>query len=92
MHSDCSGVGRWTGGSLASCIYTTILSNVLIDQSSKLVPKAAIEAGLSSSAVSSLLAALAQGTQALQAVPGINENIISAASAAYKQSYIVAIR
>jgi hypothetical protein len=58
----------------------------------RLVPPAAISAGLPSSSVSDLLAALPLGPTALEKVPGITNEIIAAAGAAFQQSYVVGLR
>lgn len=58
----------------------------------KLVPPAAIGAGLPESSVQQLLTALPLGSAALQQVPGITTGIIVAAAAAFQQSYVVGLR
>lgn len=87
-----SGVSRFAGGSVAISIYTTILTNVQGTQAAKLVPPAAIGAGLPEDSVAALLAALPLGSAALAEVPGISMEIIAAAGAAFKQSYVVGLR
>ncbi|KAF1990401.1 MFS general substrate transporter [Aulographum hederae CBS 113979] len=82
-----AGVARYGGGSLAQAIYTTILVNTQSSRAAATVPQAAIAAGLSSESASQLLAAFPGGAAALQAIPGINAEILAAASLAYKWSY-----
>lgn len=57
-----------------------------------LVPPAAIGAGLPSSSIGALMAALPLGSAALAEVPGITTEIIVAAADAFKQSYVVGLR
>jgi hypothetical protein len=86
------GVSRFAGGAIAISVYTTILTNVQSTQMIKLVPPAAISAGLPKSSVEQLLAALPLGSAALSKVPGITTDIIVAAAAAFQQSYVVGLR
>ncbi|KAF4983581.1 hypothetical protein FZEAL_1031 [Fusarium zealandicum] len=87
-----AGVSRFAGGAIAISVYTTILTNVQSTQMGKLVHSAAISAGLPSSSVEQLLAALPLGSAALQEVPGITSEIIAAAGKAFQQSYVAGIR
>ncbi|EPE04253.1 trichothecene efflux pump [Ophiostoma piceae UAMH 11346] len=87
-----AGVSRFAGGTVAISVFSTILSNVTTKQILKLVPAAAMGAGLPASSVSALIAALAQGSAALEAVPGISDAVIAAASKAYQQAYVVGLR
>ncbi|KAL2212950.1 MFS general substrate transporter [Sarocladium strictum] len=87
-----AGVARFAGGSVAISVYTTILSNVQSNEAAKLVPRAAIAAGLDSDSVPALLAALPLGSAALAQVPGITNDIAAAAGAAFQQSYVVGLR
>jgi predicted secreted protein len=73
-------------------VYTTILSNVQSSHAAKLVPAAAEAAGLDSSASVALLAALPLGAAAIAKVPGITNDIVAAAGAAFQQSYVVGLR
>ncbi|KAF2646137.1 MFS general substrate transporter [Massarina eburnea CBS 473.64] len=58
----------------------------------RLVPAAAVSAGLPPSSASELLAALPLGAEALARVPGITSSIIAAAGAAFRKSYVVGLR
>ena len=69
---------------ICSAICATILSNSQASSMAKLVPAAAIGAGLPASSVPQLLAGFSLGTDALLAVPGINPIILAAASTAFK--------
>lgn len=73
-------------------VFTTILTNVQGKEAAKLVPVAAEAAGLPSSSVPALLAALPLGAEALAKVPGITTDIMVAAGAAFRQSYVVGLR
>ncbi|KAF9891663.1 hypothetical protein FE257_003675 [Aspergillus nanangensis] len=87
-----AGVARFAGGSIATSIYTTILTNVQGNAAVELVPPAAIAAGLPKSSVEALMAALPVGASALAKVPGITNDVILAASGAFQQSYVVGLR
>ncbi|OQU95233.1 hypothetical protein CLAIMM_01469 [Cladophialophora immunda] len=87
-----SGVARNGGGVIALTVCTTILTNVQAKSMKDLVPPAATAAGLPSTSVEALLSALPLGATALSAVPGISEEILAAALAAFQQSYVVALR
>jgi hypothetical protein len=82
-----AGVARYAGGSLATAIYTSVLTNTQTARAAATVPQAAIEAGLSSSAASQLLAAFPLGASALQAIDGVNDEILAAATTAYRWSF-----
>lgn len=73
-------------------MYTSILTNVQSSQAGKLVPAAAIAAGLPASSTSALLTALPLGSAAIEKVPGITNDIATAAGAAFQQSYVVGLR
>ena len=85
-------MARFAGGAVAISVYTTILTNVQTKSAADLVPKAAIAAGLPSGSVKALLSALPLGSEALSKVPGITKEIITAAGAAFQQSYVVGLR
>jgi predicted secreted protein len=87
-----SGVARFAGGAVAISVYTTILTNVQGTEAARIVPEAAIAAGLPASSVQALLAALPLGSAALSQVPGITAGIMAAAGAAFQQSYVVGLR
>lgn len=85
-------MARYGGGVVSLTVYSTILANVQSKSMKQLVPQAAVAAGLPESSTSDLLGAITLGSEALAKVPGITDNIISAAVAAYQQSYIVGLR
>ncbi|KAH7023911.1 fungal trichothecene efflux pump [Ilyonectria destructans] len=87
-----AGVSRFAGGAIAISVYTTILTNVQSSSMLKLVPAAALKAGLPEDSIEKLLAALPLGSAALQQVPGITTDIMVAAGAAFQQSYVVGLR
>jgi hypothetical protein len=80
------------GGANGRTVYTTILANVQSTSASRLVPAAAIAAGLSPSSAPALLAALPLGATALAKVPGFTPEIGAVAGAAFQQSYVVGLR
>ncbi|KAF2664301.1 MFS general substrate transporter [Microthyrium microscopicum] len=82
-----AGASRFAGGSIAQAIYTTILTNAQSKRAAQTLPAAAIAAGLSSENAAKLLAAFPLGAKAIAAVPGVNANIIAAASTAFQWSY-----
>lgn len=66
-------------------IYTTTLTNRLTTTVPERVPPAVINAGLPSSSVEAFIAAISLGkTDALEAIPGINSDIIAVGIKAYK--------
>lgn len=85
-------MSRFAGGAIAISVYTTILTNVQSSSMLKLVPAAALKAGLPEDSIEKLLAALPLGSAALQQVPGITADIMGAAGAAFQQSYVVGLR
>lgn len=58
----------------------------------RLIPKAALAAGLPASSLPALLKALPLGSAALEKVPGITANITAAAGGALQQSYVHGLR
>lgn len=80
-----SGAIRSLGGTISSAVYGSVLANRLRETIPALVPAAAVGAGLPSSSVAQLIAALG-GTGTLAAVPGINAQIEAAAGAAYQMA------
>jgi len=92
MRTSRRGVGRWTGGSIASSVYTTILTNSLASASAKKIPTAVIGAGLKEDIIPALFAALPNGLKAVQNVPGLNNAVAATIWKAWQDSYIVAIR
>lgn len=88
----CSGAGRWTGGSIASSVYTTILTNKLSSESAKNIPQAAAVAGLALTELPSVFAALPLGLKPLQEIPGMKSDAAALIWKAWQDSYIVAIR
>ncbi|KAH8902476.1 MFS general substrate transporter [Coniochaeta sp. PMI_546] len=87
-----AGVARFAGGAIAISVYTTVLTNSQSKSAAELIPAAATAAGLSPDAVPALLAAMPLGADALAKVPGITSEIIAAAYAAFKQTYVVGLR
>ncbi|KAL4893690.1 fungal trichothecene efflux pump [Aspergillus ambiguus] len=87
-----AGVSRFAGGSIATSIYTTILTNVQGHAAARLVPPAAINAGLPESSIKTLMEALPVGAAAIEKVPGITKEIAAAAAAAFQQSYVIGLR
>lgn len=86
------GTGRWTGGSIASSVYTTILTNSLTSESAKRIPAAAVNAGLSEDMISALFTALPNGLKAVQDIPGLSSVVVATIWKAWQDSYIIAIR
>lgn len=87
MSGGLAGVARYAGGSLAQAIYVSILTNTQSSRAVATVPAAAIAAGASQSTAAQILPAFALGTAALEAIPGINTQILEAASTTYAWSY-----
>jgi hypothetical protein len=82
---------RALGGAIAQAVYVSVLDNELQKNIPAYVGPAATSAGLPESSIADLLSALSasSGTSSsgLDAVPGITENIIAAATAAMKVAY-----
>ncbi|KAF2011386.1 MFS general substrate transporter [Aaosphaeria arxii CBS 175.79] len=87
-----AGVARFAGGAVAISVYTSILTNVQSTNAARLVPAAAIAAGLPADSAAALLAAIPLGSAAIAKVPGITNEIAAAAGAAFQQSYVVGLR
>ncbi|KAG9258701.1 fungal trichothecene efflux pump [Emericellopsis atlantica] len=80
-----AGVARYAGGSLAQAIYTTILTNEQTSRAARTVPAAAEALGLGPQEAQQLLAAISTGaTDAIAEIPGITDEIVAAASTAFK--------
>jgi hypothetical protein len=70
---------------LASTVYTVVLSNRLSTTIPAQVPPALVKAGLPANSTAAFLAAYTNGTQAaFDAIPGITPDIIRVGSRAYK--------
>ncbi|KAF2651423.1 MFS general substrate transporter [Lophiostoma macrostomum CBS 122681] len=87
-----AGVSRFAGGAVVISVYTTILTNAQSTNAARLVPAAAIAAGLPPASATALLTALPLGASAIAEVPGITNEIAAAAGAAFQQSYVVGLR
>ena len=81
---------RSAGGSVAVAVYSTILSNRLLTTIPANVGPAALDAGLPQSQVSDLIAAAR--ANALDAVPGITQDIIDAVNRAMPYAYAQAFK
>jgi hypothetical protein len=68
------------------------VSNVQSKWAARLIPSAAINAGLAESGVPALLKALPLGAEALSKVPGITTQIIAAAGVALQETYVHALK
>ncbi|KAL2014360.1 hypothetical protein VTN00DRAFT_1885 [Thermoascus crustaceus] len=84
-----SGCVRYAAGAIATAIYTTVFNNTLADWTTKLVPQAAIAAGLSESKVPKLLSAMQTSAATLTQV--FSPDVVAAATAAMDQAYCKAI-
>lgn len=80
-------MARYAGGSLATAIYTTILTNTQTKRLATTLPEAAIAAGMTAENAQKLLAAFPLGAKAIAAVPGTTTEAIQAAGLAFKWSY-----
>jgi hypothetical protein len=76
---------RALGGAVAQAVYVTILTNKVTEYLPEEVTPAAIKAGLPSSSLTQLYAGITAGS--FTSVPGINNDIIAAVSAAVKEAY-----
>ncbi|KAF5963036.1 major facilitator superfamily transporter [Fusarium coicis] len=87
-----SGVARNGGGVVALTVSLTILANVQGQSMKKLVPQAALAAGLPSESLEALMGALPLGEAALSKVPGATQQVLEAALGAFQQSYLIGLR
>lgn len=92
MSGGLAGTARFAGGSLATAVYTSILTNTQASRAAVTIPKAAINAGLSSDAAAQVLPAFALGSAALQAIPGMTTEILASLALVYKWSWCHALR
>lgn len=82
------GASRSLAGSIAQAVYVTILSNELTKQIPKYVTRSALATGLPQSSLPGLFKALAAETSAaLNAVPGMTQEIALAVDAAQVTAY-----
>ena len=86
-----AGMARYAGGSLATAIYLSILTNVQASRAAATVPKAAMAAGLPAKTAEALLATFPLGVAALEKLPGMTTKALIAASEAYQWSYAHAL-
>ncbi|KAF2837878.1 fungal trichothecene efflux pump [Patellaria atrata CBS 101060] len=87
-----AGVARFAGGSVAISVYTTILTNVQSNAFARLLPRAVLPLGFPSASIPDLAAALPLGSAALAQVEGLTPEIVGAAAAAFRQSYVEGLR
>ena len=66
-----AGVARYAGGSLASAVFTTVLTNAQTSRAAATVPKAAISLGMSPSNAQDLLTAIVTGSSSIEDIPGL---------------------
>jgi hypothetical protein len=81
---------RAAGGSIATAVYTTVLTNRLSDTIPGVVGSAAINAGLPESELPEVLAAVSEGTVAT--VPGISQSVLAAITEALPTAYSQAFK
>ncbi|KAF2260865.1 MFS general substrate transporter [Lojkania enalia] len=90
--SGVAGSIRFLISSIASAVYTVILSNRLAETIPAQVPPAVINAGLPASSVADFIAAFSVGAPAFQAVPGITDEILAIGTSAYQHANADAYR
>ncbi|KAI0883703.1 fungal trichothecene efflux pump [Annulohypoxylon maeteangense] len=75
-------------GSIFTAVFTAEIANKLPEKLTSIVVPAVTAAGLPSSSVTALLSAVSVGTEdALRAVPGMNDDILTVASQSIAQAY-----
>lgn len=78
-------------GSIFTAVFTAEIANKLPEKLTSIVVPAVTSAGLPSSSVAALLSAVSVGTEdALRAVPGMNDDILTVASQSIAQAYAAA--
>jgi hypothetical protein len=79
-----SGTSRFAGGAIATAVYTAVLTNTVSKWTLKLVPVAAVAAGLPSSEVTSLMGVLGTANLTANYTPAIVSAVGSATQKAYE--------
>lgn len=79
-----SGTSRFAGGAIATAVYTAVLTNTVRDWTVKLVPAAAIAAGLPSDGVASLMEVLGTAHMTADYSPAIVSAVGKATQGAYE--------
>lgn len=89
-----AGSGRSFISTIASTVYTVVLSNRLAKTLSTIVPGRLIVAGLPSTSIEDYMTAIAEGglPSALAAVKGLTPQIEAAGALAYRVAYLAAYR
>lgn len=89
-----AGSGRSFISTIASTIYTVVLSNREAKTLSTIVPAKLAEAGLPSTSIANYMTAIAEGgtPEALAAVKGLTPQIEAAGALAYRVAYLAAYR
>jgi hypothetical protein len=90
--SGVAGSLRFLISSISATIYTVILSNRLATTIPTRVGPAVVGAGLPASSVAEFIAALALGSSALDAVPGVTPTIVAVGMRAYQLANAAAYR
>lgn len=84
-------LGRTGVGAVFTAVFVAILQNEIPKKLQEYVVPAALDAGLPNSSLTALFTALTAGTtSALEAVPGINSDILMSVSAATAEAYAAA--
>ncbi|KAF2677961.1 MFS general substrate transporter [Lentithecium fluviatile CBS 122367] len=83
---------RFLISSIASTVYSVILSNRLATTIAAQVPPALIRAGLPATSVASFISAFSLGASAFEAVPGITPEILAIGTSAYQHANADAYR
>ncbi|KAF2119628.1 fungal trichothecene efflux pump [Lophiotrema nucula] len=90
--SGVAGSIRFLISSIASTVYTVILSNRLTETISTQVPPALLSAGLPATSIADFIAAFSVGASAFEAIPGITPEILAIGSEAYQYANADAYR
>ena len=85
------GATRSAGWALGSVVYSTVLANRLSQTTSKMVPAAALAAGLPERSIPTLLSAL-NGLSPFTDVKGLNETIFGAGTVAFREANAAAYK
>ena len=87
-----AGVARYAGGAVAVTAYSSILFSVQQPYAAKHVVEAAQSAGASPQVAKAVLTALPGGAAALEEIHGLTTKIVTAAGAAFVESYVQGVR
>ncbi|KAL1887133.1 hypothetical protein Sste5346_010422 [Sporothrix stenoceras] len=79
-----AGTARYAGGAVASAAFSSAINHGIQTRMPQLIPAAAVTAGLPNELVEQVVAAAPGGAAALEAIPGVSDEVVAAVVEAYK--------